>query len=163
MTIKRRFATIVTDKNGEYSIHSSWKSVCEAYGWDYKKTIPANYQGYTIKKLPFETPIICLELLEYLNRKDIVFDHYKNVDTIKFSIYGYSHGYDVYCEFNSEHVIASTGGIGPYGEQEHLAAYDTDTLTSIRKIHRLDDDYTELQLDDYTEEKVIELLISKLD
>jgi hypothetical protein len=65
------FAIVVTDQNGTFSIHTSWKKACEEYGFKYNKNRPKYIDGYKIDKHPIGVTIQCLELLEFITRKDI--------------------------------------------------------------------------------------------
>jgi len=72
--MKQKFVIVITrEECNEMSIHPSFTKACAAYDWDRSKfaQIPAEHDGYTISKHPFETTIDCLELISYCSRNDV--------------------------------------------------------------------------------------------
>jgi hypothetical protein len=136
MEQKNKFVTVVTDERGQYSLHTSFKSACQAYGWKYKKTVPQQYNGYKIMRVPFNVTINCLELLEFIYRKDVVITFKKGTHAWYINIHGYMRGYDIYADYKDDEY----------------------TLTKIREVNNLGYRFSTIDIDPYTAGKLLELL-----
>jgi hypothetical protein len=154
----KRFVTIVSNQKGGFSFHSSWKSACETYDWEYTPRMKSQVDEYLIKKAPLDVTIDCLELVEFIGRKEID-QTCENVNgNYLFELVGYDTHYTVLCEYSEQHEPADYH-YGDRGRETISEAYDYDQLESIIKVEILTEDgEKEIQIDKWTEEQLLNIL-----
>lgn len=147
----QRFAIIVTDEKGKFSIHSGWKAACKDYGWEYNKNRPENINGYTILKAPIGVTIDCLELIEFIGRKNVKQCATLEDELIMIEIYSEVVGLDQYTLYCDYHTVTERhddnyvdGDLESRGGVEEIVELDG-VLTAYR-------DGNEFPLDEYTKE-----------
>lgn len=161
-----RYVTIVTNEKGERSYHTSWKSACEAYDWEYTKYMRKKVGEYKIKKAPLETTIQCLDLVEFINRKNVVqsVSRDETEGVYEIEVHGYSMTYWVKCDYEKNYKEGEAGGSGPYGAHngdcEWISGGYYDTLMSVMSVEIQDenDDMIEMKIDRWTEDQLLDVL-----
>jgi len=158
MTKPKRFITVITNEKGKFSLHSSWKTACESYGWDYTPSIPKSNGDYKIKKMPFDVTINCLELVEFIGRKNVSQEYSKYEGDYVFSIIGYNKEYRVTCDWKEKHEPADYH-FGDRGRETISEAYDYVELTRVIKVELLNDESeVEIVTDNWTNEQILNFL-----
>lgn len=161
--MSKRFVTIVSDQKGGFSFHSSWKKACENYEWEYTKSIPSFKDGHKISKAPMDVTIPCLELVEFIHRKDIVQQPSRDESegTYEYEFYGYGKGYYIKCEYEKHWQEGEAGGSGPYGynngDCEWIPGGHYDTIEDVIEVCLLDEDSTPIKIDDWTKEQILNI------
>lgn len=160
MTKKKttRYVTIVTDGNGKYSYHSSWKSACEAYDWKYTAGVPKEKHGYKIHKAPLEVPIDCLDLIEFCGRKNVKIKYIRGEN--QFEIFGYNNTYFIDVETHWEHEPEWTENTDR-GVETVQSAYDYEVVSYVTGAQICDEqgDPVDMKLDEWTKNELLNYLI----
>lgn len=156
--MNKRYVTIVTDGKGSSSYHSSWKSACEAYDWEKSSRVPKEHKGYTIIKAPLDVTIDCLDLVEFLGRKDVKQYHSEHEGQCLTEVTGYDTEYRIYSEFTTRYEDAEYHH-GDRGMEEMSPAYEYDEITEVNSVEILTEDgEKEIHIDDWTKSSVLAYL-----
>ena len=156
--MSKRFVTIVSDEKGGFSFHTSWKTACETYGWETTPRVPTSKGQYSIKKAPFDVRIECLELIEFISRKDISQSCFKGDEGwYEFEVNGYDTTYTITTDFETKHEEEDMH-YGDRGSEEITPAYDYDVPTSIVQVTIHDEEGTEVKTDSWTNQQLLNFL-----
>lgn len=120
--IMNKPTAIIISQKGSFSVHNTFSRACSLYGWDRSKfrTIPKEVKGYKITQIPFDVSIDCLELMEFISRKNTVLDyenHYSEDGDFHVEISGYHIAYSMKVKVNRvEEKPWDNGNDGGYNE-----------------------------------------------
>ncbi len=158
-----RYVTIVTDGKGKFSYHTSWKSACSAYDWNYKKSVPSSMNGFKIIKAPLDVTIDCLDIVEFLNRNNVkqTARRESSEDRYVVEVDGYSKSYTIHTSFITKHEKTSVGGSDEYGREEILRGYDYDEHKDVLEVILYNDKTEEekkIKIDSWTADQIIQTL-----
>lgn len=156
--MNKSYVTIISDQKGGFSFHTSWKSACVTYGWEITPRVPSSKDEYSVRKAPFDVTIKCLELVEFLNRKDVSQGHRTEEDGLVFEVSGYDTEYHITCDYEMRHEEAEYHH-GDRGREEMSSAYDYACLTNVLKLEIITEDGgIEIPVDEWTEGQIIDKL-----
>ena len=156
--MSKRFVTIVSDQKGGFSFHTSWKSACETYGWEATPRVPSEHEGHSIKKAPLDVQIKCLELVEFLHRKEISQSYSPEDGDWAFEVSGYDTEYQIICVSSICHEPADYHH-GDRGAEMMSPAFDYYELKEVIKVELITEDGpVEITIDEWTAEQILDRL-----
>ena len=158
--MNKRYVTIVSDQEGnKASYHSSWKSACETYNWDHVPRVPKIHNGFKIIKAPLDVSIDCLDLIEFLSRKEIAQNHYDESGYCISEVYGYDIEYRINSEYHTRTEPADYHS-GDRGMETVSESYDYDEITDVLTVELMTEDGSkEIELDKWTYDFVKGMLV----